>query len=128
MDQLKLPDYCEKNLFSPKISFLKAWVSARTEKIFRWFQRYFPPKDYLICEISVWRFRVEKDGKWYIFQMYTDEEMQNFAEKYFYPALSHYSEWWVRPNWYWNQAPEHVSWGWYFIWENSEKILTNPFR
>lgn len=132
MEKFILPENLEwvKPRFSEEIKFYRESVSVRSEFICRWFSTYFSNRDYLICEIENWRYCVEeiKSRKAYVFQMYSDSEMSHHASKYFFPALSNPWEPWIRKHWYWTQAPDHVSWGWYFIWQNGEKILTNPFK
>lgn len=127
IEELKLPWKARED-FSDKIEYQKEGVSKKVEFLTRWFWLYFPSSEYLICEISTWRFRVEKNWIWYVFQMYTDKEMKEFANKYFYPALSNWVIWWTRPEWYWYHPPQDISWGWYFLDENWKKINWNPFE
>ena len=119
----------ELQTFSEVIEYFREGISVRVEDLTRNFRSYFTENYwYTIKKIWEWKFQITKWDESYVFVLYSDSEMKTFADKYFYPALSNPWEPWVRKQWYWNQAPEYVSWGWYFKGKNNEIFLTNPFK
>ena len=112
--------------FSDTIEYIATQVNNTVNQISRGMFTYFPNMHYKILKLWPWIFTITSRNNWteYIFKMYSDSEMIDFATRYYFPPLAPPE----RPDWYWNSPPYNVSIGWFFIDSDGRTIIWNPFR